>query len=546
MKKSIVSLSTMAVIAFTAIVANSVHAAPKKVVMIAGKPSHGPLSHEHNAGIQLLANCLKQGATELVKPEVHLNGWPTDANVFAGADCIVIYSDGGGRHPALEGDNLIVLDELMKKGVGFVTLHYAVEPTKEKGQAEFLRWQGGAFEVNWSINPHWTANFKLPKHAITQGVKPFSANDEWYYHMRFVDGMKGVTPILSDLPGSETLSRPDGDHSGNPAVRKSVAEGNIQHVAWAYDRPDGGRGFGFSGGHNHMNWGNDDLRKIVLNAIVWCAQADVPADGIRSKVTEQMLMANLDPKPVRKPRPTPKKKGAKKKSADGPKPLFKSPVVTTSIKGHAVEIDIDIKGSKELHLVITDGGNGYGCDWADWAEPRLISATGKETKLTELKWKSASAEWGEVRVGRNAGNRDLKIAGQPVPYGIGAHANSVISYELPKDHQYIRFKARGGLDNGGTDQGDGKATSVQFMVFNASPILEQLLSKAKPQPAVSRDPKEAVANLDIHPALQAQLFASEPMMLNPSNIDIDHRGRIWVCEVVNYRRHKDARPGIAF
>lgn len=297
-------------------VATLAQAAPKKVLLIAGRPSHPPLTHEHNAGIQLLNNCLKQGAKDLVTTSYHLSptkqsvDWP-EAAAFEGVDCIVIYADGGGRHPALQENRLQQLDKLMKKGVGLVTLHYGVEPTKEKGNAEFLRWQGGAFEIDWSVNPHWTANFKkLPKHPITSGVKPFSNNDEWYYHMRFVDGMKGVTPILFDLPGPETLARKDGHHSGNPAVRKSVAAGKTQTVAWAYDRPNGGRGFGFTGGHNHLNWKNDNQRKTVLNAIVWAAGAKVPADGIQSKVTDRMMMANLDKKVARKPRV---KRPAKKK-----------------------------------------------------------------------------------------------------------------------------------------------------------------------------------------------------------------------------------------
>lgn len=291
-------------------------AAPKKVLLIAGRPSHPPLTHEHNAGVQLLHNCLQQGAKGLVEAKFHLSptkesvDWP-EASAFEGVDCIVIYADGGGRHPALQGDRLQQLEKLMKKGVGFVTLHYGVEPTIEKGNEEFLRWQGGAFEINWSVNPHWTANFnKLPKHPITSGVKSFSANDEWYYHMRFVKGMKGVTSILADHPGPETLQRGDGHHNGNPHVRKSVAAGNIQTVAWSYDRPKGGRGFGFTGGHNHMNWQDDNQRKTVLNAIVWAAGAKVPENGVESKVTEKMMMANLDKKVARKPRPKSNKKKA--------------------------------------------------------------------------------------------------------------------------------------------------------------------------------------------------------------------------------------------
>ena len=61
-------------------------AAPKKVVMIAGKQSHGLLSHEHNAGIQLLAKCLKEGASKLITPVVQLNGWPSDESIFEGAE----------------------------------------------------------------------------------------------------------------------------------------------------------------------------------------------------------------------------------------------------------------------------------------------------------------------------------------------------------------------------------------------------------------------------------------------------------------------------
>jgi putative membrane-bound dehydrogenase-like protein len=55
-------------------------------------------------------------------------------------------------------------------------------------------------------------------------------------------------------------------------------------------------------------------------------------------------------------------------------------------------------------------------------------------------------------------------------------------------------------------------------------------------------PSQALAGLDVAPGLEATLFASEPMMLSPTNIDVDHRGRVWVCEVVNYRHRNGERP----
>ena len=65
-------------------------------------------------------------------------------------------------------------------------------------------------------------------------------------------------------------------------------------MMWAYDRPDGGRGFGFTGGHKHINWGNENFRKVVLNALLWIAKAEIPKNGVASKVTEAELKANWD------------------------------------------------------------------------------------------------------------------------------------------------------------------------------------------------------------------------------------------------------------
>ena len=67
-------------------------------------------------------------------------------------------------------------------------------------------------------------------------------------------------------------------------------------LAWAYDRPDGGRGFGCTGAHFHRNFGDEQFRKLMLNAIAWTAGLDVPESGIVSKISDDELAANLDPK----------------------------------------------------------------------------------------------------------------------------------------------------------------------------------------------------------------------------------------------------------
>jgi hypothetical protein len=275
----------------------------RKIVLVAGAPSHPPLMHEFNAGCLLLKKCLdKVPSVEVV---VFTNGWPADPNAFEGADAIFLYMDGGGKHPILAEDRLEKIGALLEKGVGLGCAHYAVEVPKDKGGPEFVEWIGGHYENAYSVNPIWAPEFKsLPNHPITRGVQPFSVTDEWYFNMRFRPEPKGVTPLLVARP-SDAVRKGPYVHPRGPYDHIVEASGRDEIMMWAVERPNGGRGLGFTGGHNHLNWGNENYRKLVLNALLWLAKADVPASGVESTVTEEELMANLDPKPGRKPQVSP-------------------------------------------------------------------------------------------------------------------------------------------------------------------------------------------------------------------------------------------------
>jgi putative membrane-bound dehydrogenase-like protein len=349
----------------------------KKIALIAGVRSHGYGSHEHFAGCMILADAIRTAKPDYAV-DVFRNGWPKDASALDGVDCIVMYADGGGRHPVVP--HLAAVNNLAEKGVGIVCIHYGVEVEKGDVGDRFLDWIGGYFEANWSVNPHWTATFaKFPDHPISRGVKPFTINDEWYYHMRFREGLKGVTPILSALPPKESLSRPDGAHSGNPHVRAAIAAGEIQHMAWASENENGGRGFGFTGGHYHWNWADDNFRKVMLNAIVWSAHGEVPRDGVGSqRLTIDALKKNQD-------------------------------------------------------------------------------------------------------------------------------------YDAPEKFDFEKVRTRLKLGS----------TSL---------------------PVDPRAPSSAIASMRVPKDLSIKLAASEPSLKSLTNLDIDHRGRVWVCEVVNYRKNQGKRP----
>jgi len=133
----------------------------------------------------------------------------------------------------------------------------------------------------------------------------------------------------------------------------------------------------------------------------------------------------------------------------------------------AADIDLDLAGAAELHLVVTNAGDGDSCDHADWAEARLVTEQG-ELPLSELKWRSVTATYGSVNLNRNVQGGRLKIGGREFRHGLGTHATSHIVYDLPQGVQ--RFRAVAGLDHSGTDQGGcGEAASVQFRVYTQAP-----------------------------------------------------------------------------
>jgi hypothetical protein len=265
--------------------------------------------HEFRAGCLLLKSCLDRVAD--VNVTVYSNGWPQVENAFAGVHAVIIYADGGGGHPAIKGDHKQVLGALAQKGVGLGFMHYGVEIPSTNGGPEFLEWIGGYYEHLYSVNPMWSPDFKkFPDHPVAQGVKPFRNRDEWYFNMRWrppgrdvdasLDGAAlnfpaTLVPILTATPSDDVRNGPY-VHPKGPYQHIVEASGREETMMWVYERPNGGRGFGFTGGHTHAHWGNDNQRKVVLNALLWIARTDVPKNGVESTVTPEQLMANLDPK----------------------------------------------------------------------------------------------------------------------------------------------------------------------------------------------------------------------------------------------------------
>jgi type 1 glutamine amidotransferase len=263
---------------------------PTKIVFISGVPSHPSGQHEFKAGTILLARALEEQSGLPVEVAIAHHGWPEDESIFDGAKAVIIYSDGNARHPVNEHE--AKMDELVSNGVGLMCMHYGVEVPKGEQGEYFKKWIGGHYEAAYSANPHWTAEVELnADHPISRGVPGFSANDEWYYNMRWATP-KSAADIVTGIPTRENINR---YVHWNQFAEKLL--GTKQTMMWAVERPDGGRGIGFTGGHWHRNWAIEDFRKVVLNAIIWVAGVEVPESGVSSEaITEAQLNENLDEK----------------------------------------------------------------------------------------------------------------------------------------------------------------------------------------------------------------------------------------------------------
>lgn len=535
----------------------AVSSAATKIVFLAGGPSHGPGEHEFRAGAMLLAKSLNEAGLD-IQAEVH-SGWPKDERVLDDAKAVIFYNDA----TSVVSRGWAKVDRMAKAGVGLMFMHYAVHPSAEDGEKWFRPWIGGAFESDYSVNPHWVADLEvLPNHPVSRGVGSLvQALDEFYYNMRFLPDRAKVQDIVTATPDRERMKRYINLWNQNGVD----GLGKKQTLLWGVQREDGGRGVGFTGGHYHRNWSIDGFRRIVLNSVVWVAGMEVPEKGVQFKsLTEEELNANLDPKgkpaalklvqpgefkqipaaPVQTEREAGFKAGAEKPEAKQKpkrgdrrknqvtvvKPVAESPEMTAG-SARIVELKADLKGAKELYLVVSDMGD-LGFDWVNWIEPQLILKGGAVKDLTELNWKSAETGYGQVRKNRNQANQPMTVDKKAYEKGIGTHAPAMIVFDLPADAE--GFQTKVALDDGGAFQGgEAKPSSVKFQVFTQKPA-------AAPAEGETLVPEDMFTIAD--PEMEITVWATSPLLQNPTNIDFDAEGRLYVAEGVNYRHANGTRP----
>jgi hypothetical protein len=252
-----------------------------KIVLLAGtvKARDTVGHHDYLAGCRLAAFLLEQ--TPGVTATVVREDWPRDESVLAGARALVFYNGGGEKHPFLDSAHRLGrVQDAIDDGAGIVMIHRAVRfPHAFASQA--ATWIGGVHVAGESGRGHWpTHHGEFPGHPVTRGVPPWTIFDGWLNGIRFVDGMRGVTPLV---------------WSGK-THRGSSAGGGADIVGWTYDRPDGGRAFCFTGLDAHAAWSVPGVRQLVVNGILWSAGVAVSQHGAPCAIDDARARGYLTPR----------------------------------------------------------------------------------------------------------------------------------------------------------------------------------------------------------------------------------------------------------
>lgn len=254
----------------------------RRIVIVAGRKSHGPADngiHDYPAQARLLQWGLQKAYGDaVVVTRAEDDTWPSAA--IAAADTLVIISDGrDGDQPYAEASHLASPERIAEveaaaaRGMGVVVIHFATFAA-ERDAERVLRWQGAHFAWEkdgkraWSSRITWATGVlehATPGHAVLRGVSSGPLREEFYHALAFHPHAVPLIRVRA-LPGEQDAER---------------------NVAWAIERPDGGRGFGTSMVHSLDSLRHDGLRTLVLNGIAWSARLEIPEGGLRVPYAER-------------------------------------------------------------------------------------------------------------------------------------------------------------------------------------------------------------------------------------------------------------------
>ncbi len=249
---------------------------PKRVLLLGQKPDgHPAKSHEYMAGVRLLAKMLQnRGGIQTVVVQAD-NPWADGPELLDGADGAVLFLAEGAKWVSADPERLAAFQRLAKRGGGLTVLHWGMGAREAAPVENFVSLFGhchGGPDRKYKVLTTTIKPSSEP-HPVLNGIAPVEVHDEFYYALKQPSQVERLVPLI-----------------------RVALDGSDQTVAWAWDRPDGGRSFGFSGLHYHDNWKRVEYRRLVLQGVLWSVGQPIPAEGLNVDVTEADLV--LAPQPA--------------------------------------------------------------------------------------------------------------------------------------------------------------------------------------------------------------------------------------------------------
>ena len=250
---------------------------PKRVLLLGQKPDgHPAKSHEYMTGVRLLAKLLQiRDGVQAVVVQAD-NPWADGPELLDGADGAILFLAEGAKWVSADPERLAAFQRLAKRGGGLTVLHWGMG-TREVAPVEnfvslFGHCHGGPDRKYKVLTA--TLQPSSESHPVLNGIAPIEVHDEFYYALKQPPQVERLVPLI-----------------------RVALDGSDQTVAWAWDRPDGGRSFGFSGLHFHDNWKWTEYRRLVLQGVLWSVGQPIPAEGLNVDVTESDLVPAPHPAP---------------------------------------------------------------------------------------------------------------------------------------------------------------------------------------------------------------------------------------------------------
>lgn len=229
---------------------------PRRLLLLSqGPDGHPPGTHEYLAGQRILKAALDKVPNLEVEIVTADEPWKEGPELLDKADGVVLFLSEGAKWLNQNPRRLEAFNKLAERRGGFVGLHWAIGTKDADNIAPFVKLVGGCHGGPDRKYKVVTETVQVVDHPITAGIKDFKVREEFYYHLKFARPAEKIQPLL-----------------------RVAIDGNDETVCWAWERPDGGRSFGFSGLHFHENWSMPEYRRLITQGTLWSLRLPLSKD----------------------------------------------------------------------------------------------------------------------------------------------------------------------------------------------------------------------------------------------------------------------------